>query len=145
MRNARSTLSALAALLLTAAALSTAAPSASAANNLDIRIDRIDVIAHIPHDLADGLFHTELGASETLTGTVLDGGVDVGEGVAHETGNGGTESLNIPLTLDLGVVNSGDHPVVVATDTQLDATAETVTRTFTFTCHLNALGTGTCS
>lgn len=148
MRNARLRLSApaaLGALLLTAGAVASAAPPAGAADNLGILITRIDVVRHVPRDLADDLFHTNLGASETLTGTVFDAGVDVGEGIAHETGNGGTELLNIPLTLDLGRVNSGNHPVVVASVTQADGGIETVSHTFTFTCHLNAVGTGTCS
>ncbi|MEU5434167.1 hypothetical protein AB0G73_12425 [Streptomyces sp. NPDC020719] len=148
MRNARLRLSApsaLGALLLTAGAVASAAPPAGAADNLGILITRIDVRQHRPIDLADDLTHTDFGASETLTGTVLDAGVDVGDGIGHETGNGGTELLNIPLTVNVGRVNSGDHPVVVATDTQADGGIETVTRTFTFTCHLNALGTGTCS
>ncbi|MGP9019914.1 hypothetical protein ACT1U9_16140 [Streptomyces sp. BR1] len=145
MRNARSRLSALAALLLTAAALGSAAPTAGAADNLDIRIDRILVVGHRPTFLADALLHTNLGALETVSGTVFDGGVDVGEGVVTEPGNGGTETLDIPLTVDIGTVNSGDRPTVVADVTQADGGVETVSHTFSFTCHLNALGTGSCS
>ncbi|MBD0745992.1 hypothetical protein [Streptomyces sp. CBMA152] len=145
MRNARSRLSALAALLLTVAAVTASAPPAGAVDGLNIRIDRIDVLAHRPFNVHDALLHTDLGALETVNAAVFDGGVDVGEGVVVEPGNGGTETLDIPLTVDIGFVNSGDHPTVVASVLQADGGAETVTHTFTFTCHLNALGTGSCS
>ncbi len=143
MRTVHPRLAALAALVLASAGLA-AAPPASAADNLGISLSKVTVVNHHPTSFVDEIAHTTLGASETLLGTITVGGVDEGDGVAHETGNGGTESFNIPVTLNIGTINNGDHALVMITDTQLNGGVDVVANTFSFTCHLNAAGTGAC-
>ncbi|WKK26433.1 hypothetical protein QZH56_13040 [Streptomyces olivoreticuli] len=71
--------------------------------------------------------------------------MDEGDGVAHETGNGGTESIDIPVALNIGTINNGDHALATITDTQVNGGVDVVARTFSFTCHLDSSGTGSCS
>ncbi|MGA5132695.1 hypothetical protein ACPCTO_23115 [Streptomyces olivoreticuli] len=144
MRTVRPRLAALAALALAAASLATASP-ASAADSLTVSLDRVNIVNHRPTDFLDRLGNTVSGASESLLATITVGGVDEGDGVAHETGNGGTESFDIPVALNIGTINNGDHALAMITDTQLDGGLDVVANTFSFTCHLNSSGTGACN
>lgn len=146
MRNVRPRLAGIAALAVAAAGLTTApAAHAAAADNLAVTITRMDVLAHIPVDVTGRLINTNSGATESLTAAAADTGLELGEGSTSEPGNGGNEGYTVPLTLDLGTVNNGEVSHVTVTDFQHNGSAESVTDIATFTCHLNAVGNGSCS
>ncbi|WP_414168243.1 hypothetical protein ACMATS_15835 [Streptoverticillium reticulum] len=91
------------------------------------------------------LINTDSGATERLTAVALDTAVELGEGSTSEPGNGGNEGYTVPLTLDLGTVRNGEISHVTVTDLQSNASTESVADIATLTCHLNALGNGSCS
>ncbi|MGW1198750.1 hypothetical protein ACWD4B_23370 [Streptomyces sp. NPDC002536] len=146
MRNVRPRLAGIAALAVAAAGLATApAAHAAPADALAVTITRMDVLAHIPVDVRGELINTAFPAREGLTAVALDTGLELGEGSTSEPGNGGNEGYTVPLTLDLGTVHNGEVSHVTVTDLQTNQSTESVTDIATLTCHLNALGNGSCS
>lgn len=99
-------------------------------------------------DANGSLNNTRSGARENLNANVLAGGVDISIGGTQLTGNGGSETFDVPMQVELGGVADGEQVQVTVIDTETDIVTgidlQVVTLTATFTCHLDSSGNGVC-